>query len=108
MAGVAAFAAASAARALDGLLFAFRKADATAAERALPLRQIGIEASPMLARLERAGVIKTGADPASRYLDEQALRAFQTNQRPRVLIALALAAAAMLFALGMVFFMSRR
>jgi hypothetical protein len=108
MAGVAAFAAASAARALDGLLFAFRKADATAAVRALPLRQIGIEASPMLARLERAGVIKTGADPASRYLDEQALRAYQTNQRPRVLLALALAGAAMLFAIGMALFMIRR
>jgi hypothetical protein len=107
MAGVAAFAAASAARALDGLLFAFRKADATAAERALPLRQIGIEASPLLARLERAGVVKAGADPATRYLDEFALRAYQTNQRPRVLVALALAGAAMLFALGMMFFMRR-
>lgn len=108
MAGVAAFAAASAARALDGLLFAFRKADATAAERALPLRQIGIEASPLLARLERAGVIRPGVDPATRYLDERALRAYQTNWRPRVVVALALAGAAMLFAFGMVFFMSRR
>ena len=108
MAGVAAFAAASAARALDGLLFAFRKADATAAERALPLRQIGIEASPLLARLERAGVVRAGADPATRYLDERALRAYQTNQRPRVLVALALAGAAMLFAIGMALFMIRR
>ena len=108
MAGVAAFAAASAARALDGLLFAFRKVDATAAERALPLRQIGIEASPLLARLERAGVIRPGVDPATRYLDERALRAYQTNWRPRVVVALALAGAAMLFALGMVFFTSRR
>jgi hypothetical protein len=108
MAGVAAFAAASAARALDSLLFAFRKADATAAERALPLRQIGIEASPLLARLEGAGVIKAGADPATRYLDEHALRAYQTNQRPRVLVALALAGAAMLIAFGMMVFFMRR
>ena len=109
MAGGAVVAAAAAARALDGLLFAFRTADATAAERALPLRRIGIEASPMLAQLERAGVIKTGDDPATRYLDERALHAYQTTRRPRLFVALALAGAAMLFAIGMMmFFISRR
>ena len=109
MTGVAVAAAAAAARALDDLLFAFRTADATAPSRALPLRQIGIEPSATLARLEGAGVIKAGDDPASRYLDERALRAYQTKLQSRVAVVMAIAGGAVLFALGMMlFFTSRR
>ena len=97
-----------AARALNDLLFAFRATDATAAARALPLRRIGIEPSALLVDLERAGVIKTGDDPASRYLDEQALRAYQT-QRRRLPALLAVAAAILSFAIGILaFLVSRR
>jgi hypothetical protein len=110
MTGIAVVSAgAAAARALDDLLFAFRSADATAAARALPLRRIGIEPSGMLAQLESAGVIKPGDDPTTRYLDERALRTYQTRQQPRVWYVLAIAGAGLLFALGVLaFLVSRR
>jgi hypothetical protein len=109
MTGVAVVAAGAAARALDDLLFAFRAADATAASRALPLRRIGVEPSAALANLERAGVIRAGADPTSRYLDERALRSYQMQQQRRLPVLLALAGAIMLFAAGaMAFLVSRR
>jgi hypothetical protein len=109
MTGVAVVAGASAARALDNLLFAFRSADATAADRALPLRRIGIEPSAMLAQLERAGVVKAGADPTFRYLDERALREYQTRHQSRRAVVLAIAGAIMMFAAGAIaFLVSRR
>ena len=109
MTGVAVVSAGAAARALDDLLFAFRSADATAASRALTLGRIGIEPSAMLAQLERAGVVKPGDDPASRYLDERALRAYQADQQRRLPFVLAIAGAFILFALGfLTFFLSSR
>jgi len=108
MAGGAVVVAGAAARALDDLLFAFRSADATAADRALPLRRIGLEPSATLARLEQAGVIKPGADPSSRYLDERALRTYQTRWQSRAWMAVAAASAIMLFTLGVIVFLVGR
>jgi len=105
----AAAAGAAARRAQDDLLFAFRLADATAPSRALPLRRLGIEPSPMLARLESAGVVKAGDDPVSRYLDERALRVFQSQQVSGARVVLAAVAGALaLFAAGMLFFLASR
>jgi hypothetical protein len=62
----------------------------------------------MLAQLERAGVVKAGADPMSRYLDERALRAYQTRQQSRMAAVLAIAGAVMLFAAGAIAFLASR
>ena len=101
-------AAAAAAKAIDDLLFAFRAADATAISRALPLEQLGVQPSPLLSRLERAGVVLPGNDPARRYLDERALRAYLGRSRSRAAIMALIGMALILAAGGLAFLIARR
>jgi hypothetical protein len=106
--GTALIAAAGAAsrRALEDLLYTFRAADATAPERAVRLTKLGVGTSEQLTMLQSAGVIKPG-DRDSWYLDERALRGYQTQSRSRVRWILVVCALTALGLAVFTFFLAR-
>jgi hypothetical protein len=77
--------AASAAQAAADLFERFRVADATAADRAVPLSQLGLTPDRLVARYEQAGVLRQ-ARAGRYYLDETALAVYRRQRSPRVLL----------------------
>lgn len=100
--------AAAAAKEFNDFVLAFRLADATGPERARPLTEIGITSSRLLSRLESAGVVKPGADPASFYLDERALNVYRSQTKSRAAMLIAIGLGVCLAAFGMIMFLSAR
>jgi hypothetical protein len=100
--GAMVVASAGAARAEADLLERFRVADATAADRAVPLTQLGLTSSSLLNRFAQAGVIK----PAGRdryYLDEVAFATYRRRKGP-VVVAMMVGILMMLLGMGFAIF----
>jgi hypothetical protein len=98
-ASVAAAAAAVKRRQRERILDGFRLRDATAPDRALSLTALGFDDGGELEELMRAGVICSGSQQSTWYLNEAAfiaLRDSRPRQILRVVLAMVIAALAIL------------
>lgn len=93
----------------ERIVDSFRLADATAPERSRSLAELGLAQEGELDELMRAGVICTGSQKSTWYLDEAAYIALR-DSRPRqaLRIVLVVILALLVIVLGVVSFRSGR